>query len=52
MARELIHHLGTGDLLPDVLTPELNIEALAILDAGVRSAASGRMELVGSRAWP
>ena len=52
VASELVHHLETGDPLPEVLTTALNLEALAILDAGVRSAESGRMELVGSLTWP
>jgi len=51
IAGECVHHLDTGDPLPPLLDTNLNLEALAILDAGVRSADSGRLELVGGREW-
>ncbi len=52
IAEEFIHHLDTGDPLNPLLDIPLNLEALAILDAGVRSAASGRSERVRNRSWP
>ncbi|MBT7058940.1 MAG: Gfo/Idh/MocA family oxidoreductase [Lentisphaerae bacterium] len=51
VASEFVHHLDTGAPLADLLAPGLNIEALAILDAGIRSAESGCLEMVGSRVW-
>jgi predicted dehydrogenase len=48
---EMIHHLETGEPLHPTLDPEVNLEAMAILDAGIRSAASGHLELVDSTAW-
>jgi predicted dehydrogenase len=50
-AKELIHHLETGEAVHTTLEVGFNLEAMAILDAGVRSAASGKMELVGSPVW-
>lgn len=52
IAGEYVHHLDAEEPLPPLLDTDLNLEALAILDAGVRSADSGRLELVGSREWP
>ena len=46
IAEELIHHLDTGEPLHTCLDAAFNLEAMAILDAGVRSAESGRLELV------
>jgi len=34
-----------------MLDPELNLDAMAILDAGIRSAASGKVELVNDATW-
>jgi hypothetical protein len=51
VARELIHHLDTGDALHDTLQVPINLEAMAILDAGVRSANSQRLELVDNGTW-
>ncbi len=47
LAEEFVHHLETGDPLHPTLQLAHNLEAMAILDAGIRSAASGRQELVG-----
>ncbi len=46
VAREFLHHLETGEPLHPTLDPRFNLEAMAILDAGIRSAASGRVEPV------
>lgn len=51
VAQEFIYHLETGEPFHPTLEMMFNLEAMAILDAGVRSADSGRMELVGSPAW-
>ena len=46
-----VHHVLTGEPMPEVLDVKHNLEALAILDAGLRAAEAGRMELVPTRAW-
>jgi predicted dehydrogenase len=51
VAEEFIHHLATGEPLHPTLEAGLNVEVMAILDAGVRSANSGKMELVDNAAW-
>jgi len=51
LAKEFIHHLETGEPLHSTLEMNFNLEAMAILDAGIRSAASGKMELVNDVAW-
>jgi predicted dehydrogenase len=50
-AEELIHHLETGEPLHPTLEIERNLEAMAILDAGMRSANSGKMEVVDNAVW-
>lgn len=50
-AEEFIHHLETGEPLHPTLEMYFNVEAMAILDAGIRAAASGKMELVNSETW-
>ena len=51
IAHEMIHHLETGEPLHDTLEVQFNLKAMAILDAGIRSAASGKLELVNSDVW-
>jgi predicted dehydrogenase len=51
LAEEFAHHLETGEPLHPTLQLEHNLEAMAILDAGIRSATSGKQELVGDAAW-
>jgi len=51
VAEELIHHLETGDPIHTSLTPQLNLEATAIIEAGIRSADSGQLELVNAGNW-
>ena len=51
VAEEFIHHLETGEPLHPTLEMMANLEYMAILDAGVRSAASGKLELVDNAAW-
>jgi len=50
-ALEMIHHLDTGEPLHPTLDMPLNLQAQAILDAGARSAESGKMELVNNPTW-
>jgi len=50
-AGEMIHHLDSGEPLHPTLDVPLNLQAQAILDAGARSAASGKMELVNNATW-
>jgi len=51
VAREFVHHLETGEPLHQTLEMMFNLEAMAILDAGVRSADSGKLETVDNAAW-
>lgn len=51
VAEEFIHHLDTGEPLHPTLDMLFNLEAMAILDAGLRSAASGTLEMVESPTW-
>jgi predicted dehydrogenase len=52
VAREFIHHIESGEPLFPILDPDVNLDATAILDAGIRSAASGTHEIVGAVNWP
>jgi predicted dehydrogenase len=51
LAEEFVHHLETGEPLHPTLQMEHNLETMAILDAGIRSARSGRIELVDNDVW-
>ena len=51
VASELVHHLSTGEPLHITLDMMFNLEAMAILDAGVRSAASNQLETVDNATW-
>ena len=46
LAEEFIHHLETKEPLHPTLDPRFNLEAQAILEAGIVSAESGRLERV------
>jgi predicted dehydrogenase len=48
---ELIHHLETGEPLHPTLDREFNLEVMAMLDAGLRSSVSGKLEPVDGLAW-
>jgi predicted dehydrogenase len=50
-AEEFIHHLETGEPLHPTLDMMKNLEIMAILDAGIRSTASGKVELVDNVTW-
>ena len=51
IAEEFIHHLETGEPLHQTLEMNYNLKAMAILDAGIRSAATGKLEVVNNPAW-
>jgi glucose-fructose oxidoreductase len=51
VAKEMIHHLETGEPLHLTLQLPFNLEIMAILDAGIRSAASQKMELIDNISW-
>jgi len=51
LAKEFLHHLETGEPLHETLQPQFNLDAQAILDAGIRSASSGKIELVNDAGW-
>jgi predicted dehydrogenase len=46
IALEVLHHLDTGSPLYPILDMPVNLDAMAALDAGLRSARSGKLELV------
>jgi predicted dehydrogenase len=46
IAQEILHNLETDEPVHETLTPAFNLEVMAILDAGLRSAATGRLEPV------
>ena len=51
IAKELVHHFETGDPLHRTLEMLFNLEAMAILDAGYRSASTEKLELVDNATW-
>ena len=51
VARELLHHLDTGEPLHPTLDVRFNLDAMAILDAGLRSARTGKLETVNNPSW-
>jgi predicted dehydrogenase len=51
IAEEYIHHLETGKPLHPTLEAGLNLQVAALLDAGLRSAASGALETVDNVTW-
>ena len=51
IAHEFIHRLDTGEPAHPTLDMQNNLEYMAVLDAGLRSANSGQLELVDNAAW-
>ena len=51
LAHEVVHHLETGEPLHPTLDLPVNLDAMAILDAGLRSADSGKLEPVDDAVW-
>jgi predicted dehydrogenase len=50
-AKHFINHLEKNIPLHSTLDPEINLDAMAILDAGIRSSKSGKMEFVKDITW-
>jgi predicted dehydrogenase len=51
VAEEYVHHLESGEPLHPTLEMTANLEYMAILDAGIRSAVSGKLEPVDNATW-
>jgi hypothetical protein len=51
IAQAYLHHLNTGEPLHPTLDLNFNLEVMAILDAGVRAADSGKLEAVENGVW-
>ena len=51
IADEFIHHIRTDQPLHKTLEANFNLEVMAILDAGLRSSNSGRLEMVNNTTW-
>jgi len=51
VAEELIHHLQTDEPVHPTLDAAFNLETTAVLDAGLRSARSGKLETVDNAAY-
>jgi predicted dehydrogenase len=51
IAYEYVHHLATGEPVHPTLDMMLNLDAMAILDAGLRSADTGKLEAVSNAHW-
>jgi predicted dehydrogenase len=51
IAKAMIHHLETGEPLHPTLQLPLNLDAMAILDAGIRAATSQKLEVVDNATW-
>lgn len=51
LGKEVMHHLLTGEPLHETLQLDFNLDAMAILDAGRRSAESQKTEIVNSTHW-
>ena len=51
IAKECFHHLDTNEPLFPMLDLGVNLAAMSILDAGIRSARSAKMELINDKVW-
>jgi len=51
IAKAFVFFMDTGELPHTLLKPDFNLHGMAILDAGLRSAGSGKMELVNNATW-
>jgi len=51
IAHEFIHHLETGEAVHPTLDMLFNLNAMAILDAGLRSTDTGKLETVDTASW-
>lgn len=51
VATAYVHYMDSGEPLHFTCQPEFNLDALAILDAGIKSASSGKVETVENIHW-
>ena len=51
LGKEVLHHLDTDEPLFPMIDLPLNMQSMMILDAGIRSAVSGKIELVQDSVW-
>ncbi|MGI6173756.1 MAG: Gfo/Idh/MocA family protein [Christensenellales bacterium] len=51
LAEEFLHHLETGEPLHPTLSLPVNLDAMSLLDAGIRSSRSGHLELLNDKTW-
>ena len=51
LGKEVLHHLDTGEELFPMLDMPLNLQSMSILDAGIRSSASGKFEVMQDLVW-
>lgn len=51
LGEEVWYHLSTGEPLHPTMELDMNMDAMAILDAGIRSAASNILELTTDDVW-
>jgi predicted dehydrogenase len=51
VAHEAVHHLETKEPLHPTLDMPVNLDAIAMVDAGLRSAGTGKAEAVDSACW-
>ncbi len=51
IANEVFHHFDTGDALHPLIDLPVNIDAMAALDAGIKSSESGKLEPVADSFW-
>ncbi len=51
IGKEVLHHLATGEPLHPTLDTQVNLGAMMVLDAGIRSSKSRKQELAGSAVY-
>ncbi|MGH2351852.1 MAG: Gfo/Idh/MocA family protein [Chloroflexota bacterium] len=51
LGKEVMHHLETGEPLHETLQMDFNLDAMAMLDAGIRSSKSGQLEQINDSRW-
>ena len=51
LGKETLNHLDSGEPLFPLLDLPANLLAMSVLDAGIRSAASGKAELINDAVW-
>ena len=49
--KEVFSHFEKGTPLHPTLDMKVNLDAMVVLDAALRSARSGKLELAGSEVW-